>query len=77
MPLYEYVCRSCGARFERLRPMSRASEPVACPAGHPKAERTLSLFATHTRQQDGSTAPLGSGGGCPGCAGGACACGAS
>ncbi len=38
MPLYEYRCRPCARTFELLRPMSRSAAPVACPAGHPRAE---------------------------------------
>ena len=32
MPLYEYECEDCGV-FTGLRPMSQASEPVACQCG--------------------------------------------
>ena len=75
MPLYEYRCRPCARTFELLRPMSSSTEPVACPAGHPRAERVISLFAARVSQgQDVEELP--SGGGCPSCAGGACACGA-
>ena len=75
MPLYEYYCPTCGARFELLRPMSRSSEPAACPSGHRGAERVVSLFAAHTKEGNGSVSPL-AGAGCASCAGGACACGA-
>jgi len=30
MPLYEYVCDECGYRFDMLRSMKEADEPVAC-----------------------------------------------
>lgn len=71
MPLYEYHCPSCRGTFELLRPMSRSSEIATCPAGHPKAERVLSLVAERPR---GGSAAAG-GGGCGGCAGGSCSCG--
>jgi putative FmdB family regulatory protein len=74
MPLYEYFCRACNAKFELLRSMSRSEEPASCPRGHANAARTLSVFAAVGRGT-GSTsydAPS-SGGGC-GC-GGACSCG--
>ena len=72
MPLYEYRCRPCARTFELLRPMSSSAEPVACPAGHPRAERVISLFAARVSQgQDLDERP--SGGGCSSCAGGACA----
>ena len=75
MPVYEYFCRTCGTRFEKLRPISAVNEPAACPSGHDGALRTLSLVAAVGRS-GGSDEPLswgGSGGG--GCAcGGACSC---
>ncbi|MCI0776925.1 MAG: zinc ribbon domain-containing protein [Chloroflexi bacterium] len=70
MPLYEYHCPSCRETFELLRPMQQATEPATCPSGHPKAGRVLSLIADPPR---GASAQSG-GGGCPGCAGGACSC---
>ncbi|MBF6600654.1 MAG: zinc ribbon domain-containing protein [Dehalococcoidia bacterium] len=74
MPMYEYFCRRCNAKFEVLRSMDRSDDAAACPAGHAGAVRTLSVFAPV-----GRTAPGGSyeraapGGGCA--CGGACSCG--
>ncbi len=31
MPIYAYECLACGERFDRLRRMAEADEPVACP----------------------------------------------
>ena len=77
MPLYEYHCVTCGTRFELLVPMSRSSESAMCPARHRDAPRVVSVFAAHTRAEDGSIAAIdGGGGGCSSCAGGACACSA-
>jgi len=74
MPLYEYYCPKCAAKFELLRPMSRVDEPATCPQGHGRAARTISAFATVTKSSGGETMPSPSmGGGC-GC-GGACSCG--
>lgn len=75
MPLYEYRCATCGERFELLRPMSRSTEPATCPAGHRRGERVLSLFAAQIKGGDGAAVSMGEGGGCGGCASGACACG--
>ena len=74
MPLYEYFCRACNEKFELLRSMSRSEEPANCPKGHPRAARTLSVFASVGRANSAASydAPS-SGGGC-GC-GGACSCG--
>ena len=73
MPVYEYYCPRCATRFEKLRPMRAAEETAVCPAGHPGATRTISLFAGLTRGADGGMQALSSGGGCA--CGGACACG--
>jgi putative FmdB family regulatory protein len=75
MPLYEYYCRKCAAKFELLRPISRAGEAATCPEGHNGGERTLSVFAALAKGADGSfDAPATSGGGCA-CGGGGCGCG--
>ncbi len=50
MPLYEYYCTRCAAKFELLRPMSRADEPATCPKGHGAAARMLSVFARVGRE---------------------------
>lgn len=42
MPLYEYGCRSCGARFERVRKQSERHAPTGCPECG-AAETTLAL----------------------------------
>jgi putative FmdB family regulatory protein len=73
MPVYEYYCPSCATRFEKLRPMSAADEPVACAAGHPKAQRLISVFARPARGGSLEELPMASGGGCA--CGGACSCG--
>jgi len=30
MPIYEYRCLDCNESFDKLRPMSKADDPVAC-----------------------------------------------
>jgi len=67
MPLYEYVCRDCDNVFEARRSMAEADDPVACPAGHQRVARRLSVFATTGRATAGSSTPA------PPC-GSACAC---
>jgi putative FmdB family regulatory protein len=80
MPLYEYVCLSCAARFEKL--VRRFGEPVTCPScAGGMVDKQLSVFAVASS----SAAPFaGAGcetacaadalGGCGegGCGGGAC-----
>ena len=46
MPLYEYRCFDCEARFDALRAMSDADAPIACPkCGSESTRRTISLFS--------------------------------
>jgi putative FmdB family regulatory protein len=46
MPLYEYECRSCGERFERLARLAGEQGTVQeCPRCGAPAERVLSEFA--------------------------------
>ncbi len=46
MPIYEYVCPECGARFEKLRRMSQADVPANCAVcGNANAPRAISSFA--------------------------------
>ncbi len=45
MPLYEYVCKKCGASFEVL--LAQSDQPVKCSfCGAENAERQLSVFST-------------------------------
>jgi putative FmdB family regulatory protein len=72
MPVYEYFCSSCRSKFEALRPMRQADDPIECErCQSPRTARVLSLFYASS----GGQALEGAGGG-GGCAcGGACACG--
>jgi putative FmdB family regulatory protein len=46
VPIYEYRCPDCDARFERIRRMAEADQPLPCPrCGATRAERELSCFA--------------------------------
>jgi putative FmdB family regulatory protein len=48
MPLYEFLCRKCGHRFEELLTSAEAEAgKVPCPAcGSKRVEREFSAFAT-------------------------------
>ena len=77
MPVYEYYCTKCAAKFELLRPMDRIDEPATCPSGHNGGARTLSMFATRAKGEGASAMDFASpspGGGCA-CGGGGCGCG--
>lgn len=49
MPIYEYVCNSCGHEFEEWQKIS-ASPILKCPScGKRKVERLVSLSAFHLK----------------------------
>lgn len=69
MPIYEYACRKCSAKFEQLvRSMKSAEDPVKCPkCGSDQTARSLSVFAVSSAQGSSSDAPMcGRCGGTPG-----------
>ena len=62
MPIYEYVCSACEARFEKL--VRRFGEEVSCPSCASAAvDKQLSVFAVAVSSRSSSFA---------GCAAGAC-----
>lgn len=49
MPIYEYRCKSCETRFEKLRPVSEMDCPTPCPrCRSAQTLRLLSVFAAPT-----------------------------
>ena len=78
MPLYEYACPGCGARFEKL--VRRFGEAVSCSScASPDVEKQLSVFAVVTAVPSPPFAGCGGGACSPGdgceagsCDGGAC-----
>ncbi len=73
MPTYDMRCRTCGTRFEVVRPMARLDEPAPCPAGHDETVRLLPTIAFARGGAPAAAAPTGASGG--GCCGGGCGCG--
>jgi len=70
MPIYEYICQDCGARFEALRAMKDADQPITCKKCFgPRTNRALSLFNATSGGQTVTHASNG----CGGCAGDTCA----
>jgi len=58
MPIYEFVCRVCGERFERVCRMGETGAGVECPAcGKSGARKVPSTFAA----AGSCSAPGGSG----------------
>lgn len=46
MPIYEYQCRDCGARFEKIVPFSQADSTPTCPhCDSPDTRKQISIFA--------------------------------
>lgn len=61
MPLYEFRCRCCGERFERLVRAGNQDE-VECPRCHQgRVERLFSSFATRSGAGCDSSALTGAG----------------
>ncbi|MBI4302182.1 MAG: zinc ribbon domain-containing protein [Chloroflexi bacterium] len=71
MPIYEYYCPSCDAKFQRLLPMSQADDGVCCPEGHDGSRRLISTFASFAKSSDGTTTAIG-GNSCASCAATSC-----
>jgi putative FmdB family regulatory protein len=74
MPIYEYVCRGCAQKFEKL--VRRWGDEVSCPAcASDSVEKQLSTFAVSSASGpasfEGCGMPAG-GCGAPACGGGSC-----
>lgn len=76
MPIYEYHCPDCEARFEKLMSLSRAHEQPPCPkCSGGRTQKQLSTFAAVRGASNGfepSSGASSSGGKCAGCSGGHC-----
>jgi len=71
MPIYEYICQDCGARFDVIRPIKDADAPINCQeCASITTKRAISVFAAHS---DGKVLAGNGNSGCAGCAGGSCA----
>ncbi|MDY0170907.1 MAG: zinc ribbon domain-containing protein [Thermoguttaceae bacterium] len=71
MPIYEYVCKTCGNAFEQL---IRGAEKAQCPAcGKRRLEKKFSVPAAHSQgAAEASACPYGACGMRNQCQGGAC-----
>jgi putative FmdB family regulatory protein len=74
MPIYEYVCSACNAKFEQMRPLSQSGQDAACPKCHQPARRKMSTFAAFTTSVSGVPKSVSgtSGGSCSSCSSGDC-----
>ncbi len=74
MPIYEYKCADCGAKFDALRRMSQADSPIACvQCQGMNTSRLISLFAARSRGNGGEMRSVGGSSGCASCAATSCA----
>ncbi len=70
MPIYEYVCTDCGKRFEAIRSIKDADQPIACnKCQSDQTHRAISVFYAQSGAQiiaGGNTSS------CAGCSSGSC-----
>jgi len=73
MPMYEFRCGKCDARFEELVYNARDEKAVVCPeCGSPKVSRALSSFAISMKGGSCAALPSCPSDGSPCCASGRC-----
>lgn len=69
MPIYEYVCGKCSAKFEKLVRSMSSTEAAECPkCGGKKTERQFSSFAVGAGEAKSAGGGHAHGGGCGCCA---------
>lgn len=73
MPVYEYVCSSCGQNFDKMRPMSQADAPIACvKCSSDSTKRKLSRFFASSEGRAIASQSCSCSGGCSGGSCGSC-----
>lgn len=67
MPIYEYLCQDCGAKFEKLIRRDSDVDSLECPGcGRQHLSQELSTFAAHAHtRQDAAPRMCPSGRVCP------------
>ena len=66
MPIYEYLCKKCSKRFEKL--VFEDKEKITCPScGSDEAEKQFSSFSGGASKKSVSKASCPHKGCCPGC----------
>lgn len=62
MPLYEYECKQCDARFEVLQAVGASGDDLTClECGMPRPKKVFSMFASGSTASK-SAASCGTGG---------------
>jgi putative FmdB family regulatory protein len=67
MPVYEYSCQDCGKKFDTLRSMKDADQPIPCKGC--QSQHTRRMLSKCYSQGDRKNSVTQSGG-CGGCSGG-------
>jgi putative FmdB family regulatory protein len=77
MPIYEYSCKACDAKFEQLQRTMSSDAKVKCPTcGSTKTARAMSVFAVGAEGASTKSAAASVPGMCGRCGGlGPCASG--
>ena len=74
MPIYVYHCLDCEQDFDKLRPMGRADDPIACKhcdgASTQRSKVTLFMALTRSSSTGESSGVAGTQCGCNGSCGG-------
>jgi len=52
MPLFEFVCETCGKKFEELLSIEKISD-VVCACGSKEVKRLVSTFSSHVSSNAG------------------------
>src|SRR5258706_1859623 len=68
MPVYEYYCSHCHTKFEALRTMRQADDPIACESC--ESERTARVLSVFFAASGGQPLSGMAAGGSCGCGGG-------
>jgi putative FmdB family regulatory protein len=57
MPIYEFTCGKCSAKFDQLVKSMSSTDPIKCPqCGSEKTSRALSVFAVSANSGKSSQA---------------------
>jgi putative FmdB family regulatory protein len=74
MPIYEYICSECDAKFEQMRPLSQSDKAAECPTCHKPARRKISAFACFSATAGGASKTIAGTGShsCSSCSSGNC-----
>ena len=76
MPIFTYICKKCGERFEHMEGVLYSDEELKCPAcGSGSADKALSTFCVGKASASSHGCDNIPGPACGGCSGGSCGLG--